>query len=73
MSEQRPYNPDDLEFLISRALDGDLSDEESNRLARALEGSESLRAKERRYRSLHDLIARWAAQATPNASDEKWR
>jgi len=70
MSKQRPYNPDDLEFLISRALDGDLSDEESRRLARALEGSESLRAEADRYKSLQELLTRWASRAAPDAGDE---
>lgn len=69
MSEQRPYNPDDLEFLISRALDGDLSDEESRRLSRALEASEALRVEEGQYRSLHDLVTRWASRAAPDAEE----
>ncbi len=69
MSEKRPYNPGDLEFLISRALDGDLSDEESHRLARALEASDALRVEEKRYRSLHDLVTRWASRAAPDAEE----
>ena len=70
MNDSRPHNPEDLEFLISRALDADLSEDEARRLAQALEGSESLRIEEGRYRSLHDLLGRWASRTAPDASDD---
>jgi len=38
------YNPDDLAFLLSRGLDGDLSPDEQRRLGESLSQSESLRA-----------------------------
>ena len=43
----RPYNPDDLAFLISQGLDGDLSAEQRRRLDEALRASAELRREAR--------------------------
>jgi len=61
MSE-KPYNPDDPGFLISRSLDQDLSDDERRRLDQVLAESESLRAEADRLRAVDRLIKRWGAR-----------
>jgi len=53
------YNPDDLAFLISRRLDGDLSPTEQRRLDEALSRSESLRAEASKFDAVGQLIERW--------------
>lgn len=60
-----PYNPDDLEFLISRDIDGDLSEEEKLLLSDALAGSDSLRNEADQLRSVSRLAGRWGS-AAPN-------
>ena len=58
---EAPFNPDDIDFLASRDLDGDLTAEERRRLGDALDASESLRAKADAMRRVSDLVRRWAA------------
>lgn len=53
------YNPDDLAFLISRGLDGDLSPEERRRLDESLAQSESLRTEASKLETVDRLIRRW--------------
>lgn len=53
------YNPDDLAFLISRGLDGDLSPAERRRLDEALSQSESLRAEASKFEAIGQLVERW--------------
>ena len=53
------YNPDDLEFLLSRGLDGDLSSAERRRLDEALSQSESLRAEASKLETVDRLIQQW--------------
>jgi len=53
------YNPDDLAFLISRGLDGDLSPAEGRRLDEALSQSESLRAEASKFEAVGQLVERW--------------
>lgn len=75
MSENRPHNPsgphnhDEIELLISRSLDGDLSVEETRRLAEAIEGSDALRDTARRYRALDALVRGWAARSPAEGDD----
>lgn len=59
MNEQ-PINPDDPAFLLSRRLDGDLTDDERRRLDNSLRSSESLRADAESMRRMTDLLGRWA-------------
>ena len=58
MSEQ-PYQPDDPAFLASRALDGDLSAQERQRLEEALAASKELRAEVEQLRKVDQLVKRW--------------
>ena len=58
MSEQ-PYQPDDPAFLASRALDGDLSAKERQRLEEALAASKDLRAEAEQLRNIDRLVKRW--------------
>jgi anti-sigma factor RsiW len=58
MSEQ-PYQPDDPAFLASRALDGDLSEPERQRLEEALATSKELRAEVEQLRKVDQLVKRW--------------
>lgn len=53
------YNPDDLAFLLSRGLDGDLSPEERRRLGESLSQSESLQAEASKLETVDRLIQRW--------------
>lgn len=55
------YNPNDPEFLASRALNEQLTDKERALLDRALAESPELRAEVQRLGGVSDLIARWAA------------
>ena len=57
------YNPTDPEFLLSRDLDGDLSEEERRMLDEALAGSESLRAEREKLRAADTLVSSWAARS----------
>ena len=61
MSE-KPYNPDDLAFLISRSLDEDLTEDEQRRLDRVLEESETLRLEADRLCAVDRLVKRWGAR-----------
>ncbi len=61
MNQER-YNPDDPLFLISRALDGDLSNARRRRLDEALAKSPSLRVQADRLGAVDQLIKRWALQ-----------
>jgi len=56
------YNPDDLAFLISRGLDGDLSPAERRRLDEALSRSESLRSEASKFEAVGQLVERWGKQ-----------
>lgn len=53
------YNPDDLAFLISRSLDGDLSADERRRLGASLSQSESLRSEASKLEAVDRLIHQW--------------
>ncbi len=53
------YNPDDLAFLLSRGLDGDLSPDEQRRLGESLSQSESLRAEASKLEAVDRFIQRW--------------
>lgn len=53
------YNPNDLAFLLSRSLDGDLSADERRRLDEALSQSESLRFEASKLEAVKGLIERW--------------
>ena len=61
MSEA-PYNPNDPAFLLSRSLDEELSDEEQQRLDKALASSESLRSEAMQLRAVDRLVTRWGAR-----------
>jgi hypothetical protein len=61
MSE-KPYNPEDPAFLISRSLDRDLSEDEHRQLDQVLSESEALRAEADMLRAVDRLIKRWAAE-----------
>ena len=52
-------NPDDLAFLISRGLDGDLSAFERRRLDEALSQSESSRSEASKLEAVDRLIRQW--------------
>jgi anti-sigma factor RsiW len=53
------HNPDDLAFLISRGLDGDLSPAERRRLDEVLSQSESLRSETSKFGTVDRLIQQW--------------
>lgn len=56
------YNPDDVAFLISRRLDGDLSAAERRRLDEALSQSESLRAEASQFEAVDRLVRQWGRE-----------
>ena len=58
---EAPFNPDDISFLASRDLDGDLTGEERRRLGHMLDASESLRADVVAMRKVNELVRRWSA------------
>ena len=58
MSE-KPYFPDDPEFLASRALDEDLSTDEQQRLEEELAVSDELRAEAKLLGAVDHLIRQW--------------
>jgi hypothetical protein len=58
----RPHNPNDPEFLLSRSFDEELSEDERRVLDEALAGSESLRAERERQVSLDKLLRRFTAR-----------
>lgn len=58
------YNPNDPEFLASRAFDEKLTEVERETLDRALAESPQLRAQVQRLRGASDLVGRWA-KASP--------
>jgi len=53
------FNPDDLAFLFSRGLDGDLSPDEQRRLGESLSQSESLQSEASKFEAVDRLIHRW--------------
>ena len=55
------FNPDDLGFLVSLDIDGDLTGEEQKRLTERLDASESMRADADAMRKVGELVRRWAA------------
>lgn len=61
MSEA-PYNPNDPAFLLSRSLDEELSDEEQQRLDKALASSESLRSEAMQLRAVDRLVTSWGTR-----------
>jgi hypothetical protein len=61
MTESSP-NPDDPEFLLSRSLDEDLSDEERRRLEKELAASDSLQEAQRHYARLNELLRLFAVE-----------
>ncbi len=58
---EAPFNPDDIYFLASRDLDGDLTGKERRRLGDALDASESFRADADAMDKVGELVRRWAA------------
>jgi len=56
------YNATDPEFLVSRMIDGDLSDNEQRQLQQALAGSKSLRAEAEKMQAVAALVGRWAGR-----------
>jgi hypothetical protein len=61
MTDSLP-NPNEPEFLLSRTLDEDLSDEERRQLEEALAASDSLREAQRHYARLHELLRSFAVE-----------
>jgi len=57
---ERLFNPDDLSFLISQGLDGDLSAEQRRRLDGALSASVELRQEADDFAAVEGLVGRWA-------------
>ena len=57
------YNPDDPAFLISRALDDDLSEAERRRLDEALGQSESLRSEASKFEAVDRFVQRWGRRS----------
>jgi len=58
-----------LEFLMSQAIDGQLSAEESERLKRDLADDADARAEFERMKRLNDLIGQWGGRPAPVADD----
>jgi len=52
---------DDLRFLMSRSLDGDLSADESARLENALANSAELRSDRAEFVAVHRLVTEWGS------------
>lgn len=63
------YDPNDPAFLISRRIDGDLTEHERNLLGDMLANSEALRDDAERLTAVHELIRRWAVATTQPDSD----
>ncbi len=59
MTSEKPYIPDDPEFLASRALDEDLCADERRRLDEALAGSDELRVEAKLLGTVDHLIKQW--------------
>ena len=57
------YNPIDPEFLVSREIDGDLSNDERRLLEEALAGSEPLRTQRDKLLALNALMQKWAERS----------
>jgi len=58
----RPFNSDDLAFLMSQELDGDLSADRRARLNEARAASEELRKESKDLATVDRLLGRWAAR-----------
>lgn len=56
-----PYNPNDPDFLVSRAIDGDLSPDEQRRLDERLGDTPVLRHEMEALQTIDGLIKRWGA------------
>ena len=65
----KPYNPDDLAFLISQGLDGDLSAQQRRRLDEALSASAELRREAEDFAAVDGLVGRWAERRVNLAWD----
>ncbi len=59
---EEPYQADDPSFLLSRALDEDLTEAQRRRLEEALAASSSLRLEASTLRSVDRLLNRWAGR-----------
>ena len=59
MMSDAPYDSDDLSFLLSRRLDGDLGSDEQRRLDEELGRSKVLRQEARDLESVDRLVKRW--------------
>lgn len=59
---EEPYQSDDPSFLLSRALDEDLTEVQRRRLEEALAASPSLRVEARTFRSVDRLLKGWAGR-----------
>ena len=62
-----------LEFLMSQAIDGQLSDEDAERLERALAADADARAEFERMQRLDNLIGAWGRQPVPVDEDRAGR
>jgi len=56
------YNPHDIEFLISRAIDGDLGPDEQRLLQERLARSGDLRDEAERLRKVAQLVSQWGTE-----------
>ena len=65
------YNPSDPELLLSRSLDGDLSEDEGRRLDEVLSASTSLRDSAKALAAVNDLLRRWAVETPLVDADEE--
>lgn len=59
------YNPNDLEFLLSRNVDGELTPEEQRHLRELLANSSELRSQDAELQSVAGLVSRWG-EAPPD-------
>lgn len=65
-----PFHPDDLAFLLSQDLDGDLSAEQRRRLEEALAASANLCQQAEKFAALDALLGRWAQRRVDLSWDE---
>ncbi len=59
---EEPYQTDDPSFLLSRALDEELTEAQRHRLEEALAASPALQLEARTFRSVDQLLKRWAGR-----------
>jgi hypothetical protein len=56
------YNPNDIEFLLSRDIDGDLPPDEQRRLRERLAESPELRSRNEGLRRVTELVSQWGVE-----------